>query len=57
MKGFWDGSNKKDGTSGCGVVTKDVYRGNRVTISTAMAAEVTCACFLTDVRDLIFRSN
>ena len=53
MKGFWDGSSKHNGGSGCGVVIQGVDRGNRITISkvavpmgvgTVMAAEVIGVC-------------
>ena len=34
MKGYWDGSSKKNCKSGCGVVVKGVDRDNWSTIST-----------------------
>ena len=61
VKGFWDGSSKDNGKSGCGVVIKGFDRDRWVTIgkialplkvSTAMAAEVirkTLICFSTNV--------
>ena len=63
MKGFWDGSNKKDGTSGGGIVIEGVDKGNWIAISTvvvpldtcsAMTAEVAGACILTNVLNLMF---
>ena len=33
VKGFWDGSFKDNGDSGCDAVIKGVNRGRRVTIS------------------------
>ena len=63
MKGFWDGSSKDNGKSGCGVVIKGVHR-DRLTISrialllkvgTAMAAEVMGVCVLTEILDLVFQ--
>ena len=49
VKGFWDGSGKDNGESGCGVVVKRVDREKSVTVSkielplrvyTAVAAEM-----------------
>ena len=63
VKGFWDGSCKDDGKSGCGVVIKEVDRERWVTISrsavplkvgTAMEAEMMGVCVLTGILDLIF---
>ena len=57
------GSNKKDGTRGCGIVIKVVERGNWITISkaavpldtcSAMAAEFMGGCMLTNVLNLPF---
>ena len=62
-KGYWDGSLKDNGKSGCGVVMKVVDRSRWVTISriavplkigTAMAAEVAGVCVLTGILDLVF---
>ena len=62
IQGFWDGSFKDDGKSGCGIVIKGVDREKWVTISkiavplnvgAAMAAEVIGVCVLTSVLDLI----
>ena len=53
VKGFWDGSCKENGRSGCGVVVKGVDRGKWVTISQiavplkvgkAMATEIMGVC-------------
>ena len=63
MQGFWDGSNKKDGASGCGIEIKGVDRGTWIAISkvalpletcSAMSAEVVGACMLTDILNLLF---
>ena len=63
MKGFWDGSSKDNGKSGCGVVIKGADRDKWVTISkvavplrvgTAMAAEVLGVCVLKEIFDLVF---
>ena len=62
VRGYWDGSFKDKGKSGCGVV-KGVDRNKWVTISkitlplkvgTAVAAEVVGVCVLTGILDLIF---
>ena len=64
VKGFWDGSCKDDGKSGCGVAIKGVDRERWVTISrsavplkvgTAMEAEMIEVCVLTGILDLVFR--
>ena len=56
VRGFWDGSKKTDGRTGCGVVIKGVDRDRWITISkiavfvkawAAMAAEVVGASVLT----------
>ena len=63
IRGFWDGSLKDDGRSGCGIVIKGVDSEKRVTIckiavplkvGAALAAEVIGICVLTSVLDLIF---
>ena len=63
MKGYWDGSFKDNGRSGCGVVIKGFNRERWVTITkiaiplkvgTAMAAEVAGVCVLKSIFDLIF---
>ena len=33
IRGWWDGSTKSDGRSGCGVVIKGVDRGRWVTVT------------------------
>ena len=62
IRGFWDGSFKDNGKSGCGIVITGVDREKCVTISkiavplkvrAAMAAEVVGVCVLTGVLDLI----
>ena len=62
MRGFWDGSFKVDGRSGCGIVIQGVDREKWVTISkiavplnvgAAMAPEVIGVCVLTSALDLI----
>ena len=62
IRGFWDGSFKDDGRSGCGIVIKGVDRQKWVTIckiavplkvGAALAAEVIGVCVLTSVLDLI----
>ena len=64
VKGFWDGSCKDNGKSGCGVAIKGVDRERWVTISrsavplkvgTAMGAEMIEVCVLTGILDLVFR--
>ena len=64
MKGFWVGSAKDSGTSGCVVVIRGVDRDRWVTISkiavplgtgTAMAAEVMGVCVLTETLGLGFQ--
>ena len=64
VKGFWDGSCKVNGTSGCGVATNGVDRERWVTISrsavplkvgTAMGAEMIEVCVLTGILDPVFR--
>ena len=64
VEGFLDGSSKDNGQRGCGVVIKGVNGERWVTISgiavplkvgTAMAAEVTSVCVLTEILDdLVF---
>ena len=58
LKGYWDGSFKDNGKSGCGVVIKGVDRERWVAISkiavplkvgSAMAAEVAGVCVLTGI--------
>ena len=62
ITGFWDGSFKDNGRSGCGIVIKGVDREKWVTIgkiavplkvSAAMAVEVVGVRVLTSVLDLI----
>ena len=62
-KGFWDGSCKESGKSGCGVVIKGFAREEWVTnskiavphkVETAMAAEMMGVCVRTGTLDLIF---
>ena len=62
IRGFWDGSFKDDGRSGCGIVIKGADREKWVTTSkiavplkvgAAMAAEVIQVRVLTSVLDLI----
>ena len=62
IRGFWDGSFKDDGRSGCGIVIKGVDREKWVTINkiavplkvgAAMAAAVIGVCVLTSVLGLI----
>ena len=66
VKGFWDGSCKEDGRSGCGVVLKGVDKDKRVKISkitvpltecTAMAAEMRGVCLFMGVLSLILNKN
>ena len=63
VRGFWGGSNKRDGTSGCGIEIKGADRDKWITISmvavplgmrSALSAEVVGACILADVLGLIF---
>ena len=63
VKGFWDGSCKDIGKSGCGVVIKRADRGRWLTISriavplkvgTFMAAEMRGVCVLPGIQHLIF---
>ena len=54
VKGFWNGSSKDNGKSGCGVVFKRVDRDKWVTMS-RIAAEVTDVCVLTETLDLGFQ--
>ena len=60
---FWGGSNKRDGTSGCGIDIKGADRDKWITISkiavplgmrSALSAEVAGTCILADVLGLIF---
>ena len=62
VRGFWDGNQKTDGRSGCGVVIKGVDRDQWITISkiavpwnacAAMTAEVVGASVLTGILDLV----
>ena len=62
IRGFWDGSTKAKGKSGCGVVIKAADRGVWRTITkiavplgtdSAMTAEVIGACILVEAVDLI----
>ena len=66
MKGFWDGSGRDNGKSGCGVVIKGVDKNRWVTISriavplrvgTAITAEVMGVCVLTEILDLVFKKS
>ena len=66
VRGFWDGSSKIDGRSGCGVVIKGVDKDKWISISkiagpsrmcTAMAAEVVDVCVLTGILDLVLGKN
>ena len=66
VSGYWDGSKKTDGRSGCGVVTKGIDRDMWITISkiavhleacTTMAAEIAGASVLTGLHDLLFDKN
>ena len=66
MRGFWDGSTKTDGRSGCGVVIKGVDRDRWITISntavllkacTAMAPEVVGVSRLTGILNLMLRKT
>ena len=65
VKGFWDGSCRENGESGCGVLIKVVDRERWVTISkmavplkvgTAMAAEIMGVCVLMGILVLIFHT-
>ena len=60
IRGFWDGSFKDNGRSGCGVVIKGVGRERWVTsskiaipliVGAAMAAEIAGVCVLTSILD------
>ena len=62
IRGFWNGSFKDNGRSGCGIVIKGVDREKWMTISNiaiplkvgaAMAAEIAGVCALTGIIDLI----
>ena len=66
MRGFWDGSSKINGGSGCGVVIKGLDGDKRITISkiaaplrmcTAMAAEVASVCVFTGILDFVLGTN
>ena len=66
IKGFWDGSCKENGRSGCGVVVEGVDREKWFTITkiapllkvcTAMAAEMTGVCLLMSVLNMILHKN
>ena len=63
VKGYWDGSSKDYGKSGCGVVIKEVNKNRWVTIrrvavilkvGAAVAADDAGVCVLTGILDLVF---
>ena len=66
VTGFWDGSSKNNGRSGCGFVIKRADEDKWITISkiavhlgigTAMAAEVMGVCVLTSIVDLVLHKS
>ena len=66
VKGFWDGSSKNNGKSGCGVVIEGVDWEKWITTSkiavplgtgTAMAAEVVGVCVLTGILVLVLQNS
>ena len=66
VRGFWDGSTKIDGSSGCGVVIKGVDWDTWITIikiaeplrkCTAMAAAVVGVSVLSGILDLVLVKN
>ena len=66
VRGFWDGNKIMDGCSGCGIVIKGVDKERKsITISKiaaplevcALSAEVTGACMLTNILNVVFHKN
>ena len=60
LRGFWDGSSKAKGKSGCGVIIKAADRGawrTKIAVplgtDSAITAEVIGACILVGAVDLI----
>ena len=49
VRGFWDGSKKTGGRSGCGVVMKGVDRDKWITFSTIALPLTTCTAMAAEV--------
>ena len=49
VRGFWDGSSKRDGKSGCGVVIKGADRNKLITISKIRVLLDTCTATTAEV--------
>ena len=63
VREFWDGSNKKDGTCGCGIVIKGVERKKWITIRKIAVPLEVCsglsagACIMTGILNLVLKKK